>query len=270
MSEQQTALISQEPVIPYFTYTYNTLISVVQGLALCSLLYQLGQHFSNFFGKNSIISFFDQLYYIFCTWDSWVFLLKFILTFLMINIFWHRYVSHSPFSAWRLRIFDSSIIMLFAFVQYILILTLNSSILHFSFVTLVFYGLGTGAYCYGHKSNKSAYRKLAYSERFQEFSDYKLSEKMSETVNKFEEIAILQFLRYSILQLTLFACILVFQKATACENENIITLTYFTISIMMLIPLLKNDLNTYFKKSEGLQDFRAKEDKEKDMSQSNE
>jgi hypothetical protein len=115
---------SHEAVAPYFAGAYNTLLSIVQGIALGALVY----HFYN----PANFSFFP--------------IIKHVIVLFVICTIWHRYVTHSQFVFWRLSFLDTIIPFLFAPFQYWLILAINQSLTIFSGAFLSVLILGFIAY----------------------------------------------------------------------------------------------------------------------------
>lgn len=116
--------VLHEPVAPYFANMYNTLISIVQGVALGSLF--------------CIISSQKDL--------NRLIVCKSIITLLVMCTIWHRYVTHTQYIAWRLGIFDTLIPILFAMLQFLLVLAIPISIFYFSVAFTAIFILGFFAY----------------------------------------------------------------------------------------------------------------------------
>ncbi len=114
--------VLHEPVAPYFANTYNTLISVVQGLALGALLYTVKSEFNLLIVPKSIV------------------------TFGVICVIWHRYVINIQYLAWSLSFFDTLIPMCFALGQFWLILTIPKTAFDFSLAIICLSILGFFAY----------------------------------------------------------------------------------------------------------------------------
>jgi len=105
ISNESLSKLLANPISSYFSDAYNTLISVVQGLALGGLFVVLA----------------DPTYRV-----SSMFWPKFVLAFLIINTIWHRYISETQYVAWRLRPCDTLIPMSFAVFQGMAILAIRS------------------------------------------------------------------------------------------------------------------------------------------------
>lgn len=114
MNECKKYRASHEAIAPYFADSYNTLLSVVQGVALGALTY-------NFFTSEKI---------------SQLIIAKSIVSFGVICITWHRYVVHTQYIAWRLGFIDTLIPMLFAPLQFWLTWTIPKTIFDFSLAFL--------------------------------------------------------------------------------------------------------------------------------------
>ncbi len=105
ISDESLSKLLANPISSYFSDAYNTLISVVQGLALGGLFVVLA----------------DPVYR-----TSSIFWPRFFLAFLIINTIWHRYISETQYVAWRLTPVDTLIPMSFAILQGIAILAIRS------------------------------------------------------------------------------------------------------------------------------------------------
>ena len=251
-------LILHEPIAPYFTNTYNTLLSVVQGLSLGYLFIKFGEYINHAtINKDySRLNFLHKLL-IFSIPEHCDFLFKFILIFCMAALLWHRYVVHDQYLAWRLNWFDTFILMLFALIQYLLILSLDQTLYDFTFFTFIFYILGLLAYFYAQRKNKKEHAQLIYKEHVInldenneqigiEFSDIFLNE-----VNKFEKKADITMLICILIHL-LFIIIFSFINN---PNWHVLTIIYFCISFLMLIILFRFDLQFHLKKAKSLDKY---------------
>lgn len=105
LSNESLSKLLANPISSYFSDAYNTLISIVQGLALGGLFVVLA----------------DPTYR-----ASSMFWPKFLVAFLIINTIWHRYISETQYVAWRLTPRDTLIPMSFAVFQGVSILAISS------------------------------------------------------------------------------------------------------------------------------------------------
>lgn len=105
ISDDSLSNLLANPISSYFSDAYNTLISIVQGLALGGLFVVLA----------------DPAYR-----TSSIFWPRFFLAFLIINTIWHRYISETQYVAWRLTPLDTLIPMSFAVFQGLTILAIRS------------------------------------------------------------------------------------------------------------------------------------------------
>lgn len=105
ISNESLSRLLANPISSYFSDAYNTLISVVQGLALGGLFVVLS----------------DRTYR-----TGPIFWPRFLLAFMIINTIWHRYISETQYVAWRLRPRDTLIPMVFAVLQGLAILAIGS------------------------------------------------------------------------------------------------------------------------------------------------
>ena len=89
-----------EPIAPYFASSYMTVVSMVQSIALYQLL---SKNFPSCFDDINIF-------------------LKSIIIVLVIALIWQRYVAHTQYLAWRLKIIDTIIPFGFGILQYSMII----------------------------------------------------------------------------------------------------------------------------------------------------
>jgi len=247
-------------VAPYFAQTYITLLSVVQGLVLGFLF----QEFYKFIDNKICVSnkdFIQELISVFYTCGSGSnqgnlnFLLKFILLFSMIGLLWHRYVVHTQYLAWQLRAFDTLILMSFSLIQYLLVLSLQKSILTFAEFTTIFYLLGLRAYLHAHEKTEQPHIHSMYDEHFYDSPNNKsgdLSNCFVSEVRVFERKATIVMLVSIVYQIA-FVLTLILQDNF---DENIFTQIYFVITMLGLMYLFHYDLQHRLKNSKILDKFK--------------
>ncbi len=103
-----------EPVTPYFAGVYTTLMSIVQGAALATLAFVV---FSGSISTATVI--------------------KGIISWLVIGIVWHFYITHIQLVSWRLTPLDTLIPMGFAGWECWLIFSVPRSMFQFSLALTV-------------------------------------------------------------------------------------------------------------------------------------
>lgn len=116
-----------EPVAPYFVTTYNTLISVVQGVALAALFSIIHEAITK--SKLELL--------IAC---------KVFIAFLIICLGWHSYITHNQYLAWQIRVRDTLVPMVFALLQILLILSILEGMFYFSLSMTALFSGGCIAY----------------------------------------------------------------------------------------------------------------------------
>ena len=228
-------MLLQEPIAPYFTNTYNTLLSVVQGLALGFLFYKVGENLTKM----------DHF-----SMDSMDFLLKFILVFGMIGAVWHRYVIHDQYLAWRLGSFDTIILLLFALVQFILVFLMDKNIVYFSITILAFYIVGLYAYIYAKKKNSGEHANKIFKEHFKsDNTGFYL--KFLKVINDFETNAV-KIVCVSI-TLNIGAALSLYY----CKDYDIhvSTLLYFFFEMSIVFYLFIFDLQWDLKRADSLKPY---------------
>jgi hypothetical protein len=120
--------VHYEAVAPYFASSYMTLISIVQSISLYVLL-----------DKN-----FEKIYRFNKTdwWMAW----ESLITLFVISIIWHRYVAHTQYLAWPLKMIDTLIPLGFGILQYNLIISCGEGPFIFSYAFMLIFALGAVAY----------------------------------------------------------------------------------------------------------------------------
>lgn len=101
-SEKYGPLKSHHSLMPYYADVYNTLMSIVQGIALAALTYVLNRVF---YEEPSRFS--PDIY----------FYGKVLIAFSIVCLIWHKYVTFNQFLLWPIRYRDAAIPMLFAISQ---------------------------------------------------------------------------------------------------------------------------------------------------------
>lgn len=254
-------IVLYEPVAPYFTNTYNTLISVVQGVTMGFLLNMLSNNFE-------INGAFDPVLFT-----------KFLVTFLMGCLLWHRYIVHSQYLAWRLGIIDTIIPMVFALIQVLLITVIprEEAIFFFSFITLFFFW-GAIAYlnamnnhaklnkalyyehfrCMGHacsdKAHKCSDNLLSDAFACHTCSDKvrKFSNNLSDEIMKFEKKAgITMFICFALFGICSF---IIYQYRLSRNYTSTLILTF--LCLVVLILLFSFDLRRHLNKAKILAEYR--------------
>jgi hypothetical protein len=108
-----------EPVTPYFAAAYTTLMSIVQGVALAMLAYVVYQQgLPNDMNVAVIVT-------------------KVTISWLVIGIVWHSYITHIQLGCWRLTVFDTLIPMGFAVLECWVIISVSRSMFQFSLALAV-------------------------------------------------------------------------------------------------------------------------------------
>lgn len=114
-----------EPLAPYIADTYNTLFSVVQGVAFAGLFFIISD------GKNDL---------------TLPFIIKVIVVLILIALLWHRYAVQNQFAVWSLGVQDTLIPISFAAAQCALSLSLESYTYYFSMWLAIISFIGVLAY----------------------------------------------------------------------------------------------------------------------------
>jgi len=168
VSDESLSKLLANPISSYFSDAYNTLIRVVQGLALGGLFVVLA----------------DPTYR-----TGFIFWLRFILAFLIINTIWHRYISETQYVAWRLTPRDTLIPMLFAIFQGLAILGIRSAPWFFgSWITAILLWAAV-AYQNGLRHYASPIVRNIYASHFDEILGPGFGERLLDAIIRFQRLS---------------------------------------------------------------------------------
>ncbi len=216
--------ILYEPIAPYFSNAYNTIVSFVQGIALSSLFFVIN--------RQIVAKDFDKL----C-------ILKIIIVFLVICVIWHRYITHNQYLVWRIGVLDTIIPMVMALLQMLLALSVGCDrTLYFSltFTFLCFWG--SIAYVNAiFKYNKPESLEL-YKEHFCEEGE-NFANDLLQAVKNFEKFAL-----YSCVIITvIFTIITLFIHLTDLSEQTyslVSCVACFIVLILQFCINLENKLKS--------------------------
>lgn len=227
-----------EPVAPYFANTYNTLLSVVQGIAMAALVAMINKIY---FASESSATVLETL----SSSEPW----KLAIVFLLICLIWHRYVTHDQYYAWRLGVWDSIIPIGFAVAQIMLVLSIPKDIAYFGLFITVIAILGFFAYMNTIYRHDSPQTKKIYDEHFNPLREG-LSDFMYQEVKNFEKRAQMQILvvAFVFLILTLWAF-------AAEGSEILITSIVLVLSYMVVLGMLVFDFRRHLQKRNKFDDI---------------
>jgi hypothetical protein len=147
---EEIKLILGESIADYVTNAYNTLISVVQGVAIAALCVEFDK------ANPSTPHFFYA---------------KAILVFLVICLIWHRYIVENQFIAWRLAIPDTIIPMAFAVLQIRMVNSLSEGPGELCIAFLLLFICGGFAYWNGRTKHSTPQAKEMFTRHFVTFGD---------------------------------------------------------------------------------------------------
>jgi hypothetical protein len=165
-----------EPVGSYFTDSYNTLISVVQGVALAALCYVIQDTVNNAHETTAY------------------FWLKSTLCLLVICVIWHSYIFYNQFIAWRVGACDSVIPMMFAILQIVMVATISKGPRDLCWaITLLFlWGIiayTNTSYRYTQRVAKDIYRSYFSKTNFPSMSD-SFAENLLNAIIRFSKLTL--------------------------------------------------------------------------------
>lgn len=223
--------ILYEPIAPYFNNAYNTIISIVQGIALSSLFFIINNQYEN-----------NNIFNKFC-------IFKVIIIFLTICIIWHRYITHNQYLVWRIDVLDTIIPMLLAVSQILLALSVDAEIFYFSLIFTVLCFLGSVAYInaifkYNRPMSLELYKEHFYNEG-EEFA-----QDLLQAVKKYEKKALYICIGTTVI----FAGITLFIFYRSYSEEVYSLITCSVCLIILLLQLFFN-LERELKLSDELKEF---------------
>jgi hypothetical protein len=171
MEKRLTEKALHEPLSNYVAGVYNTLGSVVQGVALGALFYVLTEMQSK--GRLDLAN-----------------SVKCVVVVSLIALLWHRYAVHNQFAVWRLEIQDTLIPIGFTVLQLWLALAVPEHVAWFAAALSAISLLGALAYW----NTTWRYNKPESLELFREhFSeeDPDFSRDLRDSINSFQKLSIL-------------------------------------------------------------------------------
>ena len=217
--------VFHEPVAPYFADTYNTLLSVVQGVALAGLLYIFTTEYVEH--QNTDILFHTKLFVV-CA---------------VIVAIWHRYVTHDQYLAWRLGVSDTLIPIVFGALQVMLsVFASRRDPFYFSAVYTVILFWGGIAYENARRKHKRDHTKKIYEEHFDgNDSERKIGTHILTSIKKFENSQRNMFFILGIISLTCTITMHITKKYILTNN-----IMLFFLCLMTFYFLFSRDLKAHF------------------------
>lgn len=231
-----------EPVAPYFADAYTTLTSVVQGLALGVLGYEIAKLFFENGSPNLDFKILESIV-----------TGKLFLIFLFICLLWHRYIVHNQFYAWELGVGDTIIPISFGLLEALLILAVPKALVYSSFIFACISTLGVVAYVntiQKHNDPPDNPKALAlYKHHFASLGK-DFAEAMFWEVTRFEKKAQIELIISSLIMWAL--TISLYCGAIRESYQNAI---YFCVCSLILIRLMVSHLWNHLKKSPRLKPY---------------
>ncbi|OGU58995.1 MAG: hypothetical protein A2V66_16360 [Ignavibacteria bacterium RBG_13_36_8] len=225
MKKKLTEKILAEPLSSYNSNTYNTMISVVQGVSLGGVFYII-----------TIIDF------------SLINVIKCLVVIYGIALIWHRYSVHNKFITWQLKITDTLIPISFAIVQFFLALSIPKQIYLFSLIYLFYSFFGFLAYNIGLSRLKEPESLRLYLEHFKPEGPI-FSKKLLNVICSFYRLSYIFMLLISI------SCFLItlFNYYLLYLNEDAKTYITVVFNFVIISLLYKYDLRWYLNKQTDVQ-----------------
>ena len=250
-------ILLYEPVATYYADVYNTLISVVQGVALGGFIYVLSS-FIELIRLDLKITVHANM------------LMKAIVIFLIISLIWHRYVMHNQYLVWRIGVWDAIIPMLFAVLQISLALSMNSIECFCCWLSLLYF-LGFFAYynvVYHYNANKRTMlnifklhfgcKRCSKSEK----EKCRLPEILVQEIIKFERLGMRQMLyfAYPFVFLNIFFVFIQPKYLSLQCGEFWKTVIFFPLFLLIGYISFRRDMKYSLNHSDELQDILRKLD----------
>ena len=204
-------IIKNAPVAPYFSSIYNTLVSIVCGVALGSLLTKFFQNLP----ANHV------LYY-------W----RVVNAFLIITIIWHHYIIHNQFVAWDIGWRDT--LIPFGFAGLLMLLVYVVTIKNIVWLSYVFTFLCFGGwFAYYNSTRELRENKKRIIKLYQSVFQDRFAQCLYETIINFEKKAKSYFGILSIFFMIISIIITIYET---CIVRGILLFLH-TVALIIMINL---------------------------------
>lgn len=234
-----------EPVAPYYADAYNTLSSIVQGLALGVYGYEVAKLFFEVpspFADPKL-----SMTAVVC---------KLMIAFLSICVLWHRYITHDQFYAWRLGVLDTIIPIVFGLLEILLILTIAKAFVYFASIFACLSTWGIVAYINTiHRHNDppaDPNARILYREHFASLGEG-FADAFFYEIARFERRAQRQLI---ITAVALWSVVL-FMKFSSIPGA-ILDSVFIAMALIVLVYMLIFDLWRQLEHSPRLEIFQTK------------
>jgi len=210
-----------KPVSPYFAGVYTTLMSIVQGAALATLAFVVFE----------------------CSLSTAT-IFKVIISWLVIGIVWHFYITHIQFVSWRLTPIDTLIPMGFGAWECWLIFSVPRSMCRFSSALTLIAIWGVLSFL-NWKLNWTEGGKQLMEDHFE---DRAFADEMFTETDSFHTLALVSMVAMS----AIFGVGAAFSHASGLtENANSVIVGSFFIAVLLIL-LFKLQLRKWLNKSKTL------------------
>lgn len=166
--------VLHDPLSNYIASTYNTLLSVVQGVSLGGVFYVI-----------TVLSEKNLM--------DWVSIIKLAVVICLIALLWHRYVVHNQFAIWRLEIQDTIIPMVFGTFQFWLVLAILKDVAWFSGALASISAVGVVAYINTVWRYKKPETIALFKEHFKD-EEERFGEILHDSILQFQKVAIVSMI----------------------------------------------------------------------------
>ena len=220
---------NHEPIAPYFSNVYMTLLSVIQGMVIAGVFTIAWDDFKgevpHNIANNSIFMKYPMHQYL-------------ILIILSIVI-WHKYINHHQFLGWQIVWEDSVIMFSFGIMQGLLLFfTVQNNIWFYNIIS-IFPLLGALAYFHASQQHKQDYVKDIF------YNHYCKREKCSNIIYDFMTSYEIKSIK---INLKIFVIFIIFAFIVNIFNSLIVQIVIsFLIIISLLIFLIMHDLKKMIK-----------------------
>lgn len=170
MNERLPEKVLHEPLSNYIAGTYNTLLSVVQGVSLGGVFYVI-----------TVLSVKNLI--------GWISIIKIVVVICLIALLWHRYVVHNQFAVWRLEIQDTIIPIIFGTFQFWLVLAILKDVAWFSGALASISMVGVVAYINTVWRYEKSETILLFKEHFKD-EEEGFGETLRRSILKYQKVAI--------------------------------------------------------------------------------
>jgi len=227
LTDYQLKKVLHEPLAPYVANVYNTLIHLVQGLALAALFY--------------VISIQEQF--------TPVIIINLIICFGYIITIWHGNIINNQYNVMRPTIFDTLIPIVLAVFQSILALSVNQPFYIFNLILIIIIFTVDIQFLNSYRKSRKPLALEVFKEHFKRL-DLQFAQDLYIEFRNFEKNVITKIIMFAIF----FIILTIVLYFLPLNVEFKIYISSIAIAIFLILGSY-NDLNHWFNNSDKLKKY---------------